>query len=83
LEIWVYVATDNPRAADRLIEAIRSRCSVLARLPRLGRLRPELAPEIRSFPVGRYLILYRESDSGIEVARVRAGEQDLSRLFDQ
>jgi plasmid stabilization system protein ParE len=82
IEIWTYVAEGSPQAADRLIDRIRSRCDVLARLPQMGRLRPELAEGIRSFPVGRYLILYRERRGGIEVARVRGGEMDLSRLFE-
>ena len=81
IEIWTYVAEGSPEAADRLIDRIRGRCDVLARTPQMGRLRPELAEGIRSFPVGRYLILYRQSRGGIEVARVRGGEMDLSRLF--
>lgn len=82
IEIWTYVAENGPEAADRLINRIRSRCEVLARLPQMGRLRPELAEGIRSFPVGRFLILYRERRGGIEVARVRGGEMDLSRFFE-
>lgn len=84
LEIWLFVAADSPTAADRLLDRIQRRCEGLARMPRLGRLRPDLAPDIRSFAVGRYLVLYREAKGGgIEVARVRAGEMDLPRLFQQ
>ena len=84
LEIWLYVADDSPTAADRLLDRIHRRCEALARMPRLGRLRPDLAPGVRSFAVGRYLILYREArGGGIEVVRVRAGEMDLTRLFEQ
>ena len=84
LEIWLYVADDSPTAADRLLDRIHRRCEALARMPRLGRLRPDLAPSVRSFAVGRYLILYREARrGGIEVVRVRAGEMDLTRLFEQ
>ena len=82
IEIWTYVAEDSPKAADRLIDRLRNRCAILARLPQLGRLRPELAEGIRSFPVGRYLIFYRERRGGIEVARVRGGEMDLKHLFE-
>lgn len=82
VEIWVYVAENDPKAADRLIEALHSRCNLLARLPRLGRLPPDVAPGIRSFPFGRYLILYRERKGGIEVVRVCSGRRDLKRLFE-
>jgi len=51
-------------------------------MPEMGRLRPELAQGIRSLPVGRFLIFYRQSRRCIEVVRVRAGETDLARLFE-
>jgi len=82
VEIWTYVAEDDPTAADRLIDRIWSRCDLLARTPQMGRLRSDLAEGLRSFPVGRYLILYQESRGGIDVARVRSGETDLPRLFE-
>jgi toxin ParE1/3/4 len=53
LEIWLFVARDSPVAADRLLDRILRRCQRLAQMPRQGRLRPELAPEIRSVAVGR------------------------------
>lgn len=83
LEIWCYVAEEDFAAADRLLERIHRRCDALARMPRLGRLRPELAPGIRSLSVGRYLIFYRETPRGVEVVRVRGGEMDLARLLEQ
>ena len=30
-----------------------------------------------------YLIFYREAPRGVEVVRVRGGEMDLARLFEQ
>lgn len=83
LEIWLYIAEDNPGAADRLLERIHRRCEALARMPKLGRLRPDLAPGIRSVAVGRYLVFYGETPKGIQVVRIRAGVMDLTRLFEQ
>ena len=51
------------------------------RTPKWGRLREELAPRIRSFPVGRYVIFYRAGREGIEVARVLHGSRDIPMLF--
>jgi toxin ParE1/3/4 len=76
LEIWLYVAQDSPRAADR----IETQCRLLADNPRLGRARPEVAPDARAWIVGRYLLLYRERDDGIEVVRVVHGARQVEQI---
>ena len=58
LEIWDYIADDSPAAADRWVDRIDEQFSLLAAQPLIGRRREELAPGMRSFPVGRYVILY-------------------------
>jgi toxin ParE1/3/4 len=47
----------------------------------MGRSRSELAPGLRSFPVGAYIIFYRPLDNGIEVAQVVSGNRNLEPLF--
>jgi toxin ParE1/3/4 len=51
-------------------------------MPELGRLREELSPRLRSFPVGRYVIFYRPMENRIEIARVLHGARDLPPLFE-
>ncbi|HKI14655.1 MAG TPA: type II toxin-antitoxin system RelE/ParE family toxin [Roseiarcus sp.] len=80
-EIWLFVAQDDPTAADRLLDRIHSKCRALAMRPKAGRRRPELDREIRSLVAGNYVIFYRESAEGIEVARVLHGRRDIARLF--
>jgi toxin ParE1/3/4 len=80
-ELWLYVAQQNPSAADKLIHAIVSRFRTLASMPLMGRQREEISPRLRSFPVGRYVIFYRRIDDGIEIARVLDGARDLPPLF--
>ena len=80
--IWFYIAQDNPEAADRFIRAIISRFPRLAAMPQMGRQREELAPRLRSFPVGRYVIFYRPLDNGVEIVRVLNGARDLPPLFE-
>ena len=82
LEIWTHMADSNPRAADRLLENIGRTCEALAEFPRMGRSRPELAPELRSIPVGDYIIFYRPVEEGIQVVRVLHGARDIDRSFD-
>ncbi len=81
-EIWLYIAHDNPDAADKYIRAIVSRFPTFAAMPRMGRERPELSPGLRSFVVGHHVIFYRLCDSGLEVARVLDGVRDLPPLFE-
>lgn len=81
-EIWLYIAHDNPDAADKYIHAIVSRFPMLASMPLMGRERAELSPRLRSFVVGRHVIFYRPFEEGVEIARVLDGARDLPPLFD-
>jgi len=76
------IAEENPAAADRWLELIDAKCQLLARMPELGRKRPDLAPELRSLPVGNYIIFYRPVNDGIQVIRVLHGARDLPPLFE-
>jgi len=81
VDIWIYIARDNPDAADRLLEEIDRKCVLLAENPRLGRARPDIAREFRHWSIGSYLILYRLLPDGIEVVRVVHGARRLDRLL--
>jgi toxin ParE1/3/4 len=81
IDIWLYIAPDNPGAADRLLDEIEEKFSLLANQPQLGPARPDIAEECRYFPVGSYLILYRIIPDGIEVVRVVQGSRRLDNLF--
>ena len=81
IDIWVYIAEDNPGAADALLRDIDEKCALLVRTPAMGQARPDIAPELRHFPVGRYLMLYRIIDDGVEIVRVLHGARHLSLLF--
>ncbi len=81
IDLWVYIAQDNPAAADHLLDEFENKFVLLAEQPRLGAARSDIAPGLRYFPVGHYLILYREIDPGIEVVRVVHGARRLSHLF--
>lgn len=80
IEIWTYIAQDNPRAADRLLDTLDEKSRQLADNPRLGAERPDIAPAVRSWRVGSYLILYREHDGGVEVVRYAHGARRLHDL---
>ncbi len=81
LEIWFYIAEDNDQAADRFLDLLDQKCQHLAEFPQSGRRREDLAPELRSFPVKRYVIFYRPTSQGIEVARVLSAYRDAEAIF--
>ena len=70
-DIWLYVAQDSGSdAANRLIDDITERFVLLATHPEAGRLREEIAPNLRSFPVQNHVIYYRPDEAGILIARL-------------
>jgi toxin ParE1/3/4 len=66
VEVWLHIAENDARAADRMLADIDDKCRLLALQPELGPARDDIAPGLRFFPVRRYLILYRAREDGIE-----------------
>lgn len=80
-EIWFFIAQDNMEAADRFVDLVVEKCRLLTDSPKIGIERPVFLPRIRSFPVGNYVIFYRQAKGGIEVARVLSGRRDIPSIF--
>jgi len=81
MDIWLYIASDSIRNADRFIDFLYEKCSCLCDTPKIGRKRPELLPGIRCLPVKRHLVFYRVTEEAIEVARIVSGYRDIASLF--
>jgi toxin ParE1/3/4 len=84
-DIWYFIATEsgNPDIADRFVDALTERFVLLGENPHMGRRRDEdLLPGVRSFPVGRYVIIYRALPNGdVLIVRVIPGERDIPPLL--
>lgn len=80
IAIWLYIAQDNPSAADHLLDTIEEKGWLLAENAKLGQARPDIAEDFRYFPVGRYLMLYRVVPGRIELVRVVHGMRMLNDL---
>jgi toxin ParE1/3/4 len=79
--IYDYIARESISAANEILDALRERFRLLASQPLLGQFRAELAPNVRSFSVGNYVIFYRPVRVGIEVTRVIHSARDIDKLF--
>src|SRR5947199_2379603 len=78
--IWNWIAADNEKAADAMLERIRSVYKVLVQNPLAARQRPDLGPNLRSFAVSNYIVFYISQSAGIEIVRVMHGRQDIGPL---
>jgi toxin ParE1/3/4 len=81
MAIWLSIADNDIDAADRVMKAIVDKFVLLAKNTKMGRARPELAPRLRSFPEGKYIILYRLAPDAIEIVRVLHGARDIESIF--
>lgn len=81
IEIWDTIAEDSLAAADRWVDRLDEQLRLLAAQPMMGRARDELAPGVRSFPFGRYIVFYAPLDDGIDVIRVLHGARDIDAVF--
>ena len=64
------------------VDRLRIQCEKLASLPgTLGRSRPELRPDIRSFAFKGYVIFFRYQGDRFEVVNVLEGHRDIIAYF--
>lgn len=82
LDIWAYIAQDNPVAADKLLKKVDETIDVLATTPDIGIPQFQYRPGLRCKPVAkRYLIFYEPSNDGIRVLRVLHGARKWEDLL--
>src|SRR3989442_11250009 len=81
-EIWLYIASDSPTAADRVIDEIYEAIYRLAEFPGMGHLREDLIDEpLRFWSVYQYLIIYPAEAQPIEIVRLISGYRDVPQLL--
>ncbi len=77
MSIYNFVADDSFRAAEAWLARVEATFDMLAETPMAGRARNNLGANVRSFPVGNYVIFYRPVADGVEVVRVMHGRRDI------
>jgi toxin ParE1/3/4 len=81
LDIWEYIARDNPKAADNLVRKLDLMLRRLAEQPGIGAPQEKYRVGLRCFPVGNYLIFYESIPKGIQVIRVLHGARDWPEII--
>ena len=78
-EIADYIARDSHKAALAFVSRLHELCGRLAGHPNMGIPCPQFkGGNIRSFPMGSYMVFYRKTATGIEVARIIHGARDMN-----
>ncbi len=84
LDVFNYVTRESGdrTIARRFVNSILEKCANLATLPgTLGRARPELRHDIRSFALRNYVIFFRYQDKVFEVVNVLEGHRDIVSYY--
>jgi toxin ParE1/3/4 len=84
LSILAYVAdaSGSVSVGEAFVRKLRSKCHELAALDStIGRARPELRADIRSFPYKGYVIFFRYVADRFEIVNILEGHRDIESHF--
>ncbi len=82
-DIWHYVANNSGSVerANKFVDAITRRLSVLAHSPKAGTVRAEIDVGLRGLPVGDYIVYYRERKRWVVISRIIHGNRDQDAAY--
>jgi toxin ParE1/3/4 len=85
-QILLYIAADSPRRSRHFVDRVVERCTLLARHPLAGRVRPEffhVDAGMRSWSVKPVVVFYRyvQTADRVDVLRIVDGRRDLRTVF--
>jgi toxin ParE1/3/4 len=81
-EIWSHFSKSGEYVADKVLKQITEKVSKLLNSPKIGRKRNDLLIGLRSFPAGKFVIFYQETNFGIEIVRVVHSSRDIQQIFE-
>lgn len=82
IDIWSYIADDSLVNADHYIDKLYDKAVILSKNPEIGSERYDLIPEMKCFPVDKYILYYRKIHNGVEIIRVLHASRDMNLIFD-
>jgi len=80
-EIDDRIAQENPGAADRFRANVLRRLGLLERFPEAAQPRPEFGRDIRTIPIGRYIVILRVTTPKVVVLRILHSARDLPKVL--
>jgi plasmid stabilization system protein ParE len=81
-DIWDFISSDNVTAADKLENELFEAFEMLAERPRMGHTRSDLTErDVRFWPLGSYLIVYRSIPTALEIVAVLQGARDVPEVI--
>lgn len=80
IDIWLYVAEDQPINADRILDRLNDAALLIADTPEMGVDRSVLSTDLKSFPVDNYIVFYRVKPDVLELVRVLSSSRDISSV---
>jgi toxin ParE1/3/4 len=83
-QIFLYWAKRvSVETADRLIERVTERFRLLGEYPDAGKLCADIAPGVRCFPAGRYLIYYQAERPVANILHIFHAARDQKSVYNQ
>jgi toxin ParE1/3/4 len=84
-DIWFYIAKNSGsiEIANGVIDSITEAFPLFARAPEAGTRRDDIDTGVRGFPVGNYIIYYRENGPYVVISRVIHGMRDQKTAFNE
>ncbi len=67
----------GPRTAENVLRDIAEGIDLLEAHPYSGRARREIRPNLRSFPVHRFVVFYQVVEETVQVIRILDGRRDV------
>ena len=86
VNIFEYIARESGSLVigRRFVEGLRQKCRDLSSLPAtIGRARPDLRPDVRSFAFRGYVIFFRYNGDWFEVANIIEGHRDINAFWSE
>jgi len=84
-DIWLYIAEDSEKTADRVEQAIYDACAFVAEAPLRGHSRSDLTSRsLRFWTLTRYpnySIVYRPDTTPLQVVAVLHGKRNVRRIL--
>lgn len=81
ISIMDYIGRDNPAAASQWQRDIFRLFEILGDQPGIGTRQLELSQDIKMFPKGSYIVVFRTAGKDAHILRVVHAARDWTRLF--